>query len=246
MKQRSIPTRGSLPGALVICSAAVILALMSAPTLSAQSASGTSAWVPEDYERYSYEEFVELPEVNEEIDFDRLDYPLLHAAVLYLTNVEREKRGFQPLRHHPLLEAAAQGHSEDMRDQGFFSHASPVDGKRTVADRYRVVGLPRTATGENIAISFGIQYQAGRGVFSPAQNGGYFSYEYQGEPIPPHTYLSAAQAVVEQWMDSPGHRANILRSHFRSLGVGAAHYQDPSFHGIDKFYFTQNFAGELP
>ncbi|GEM_PF-2786223 len=30
----------------------------------------------------------------------------------------------------------------------------------------------------------------------------------------------SAQEVVEAWMDSPGHRANILREHLRQLGVG--------------------------
>ena len=246
MDQCCIPMRGRLLGALMTLAGVIAFALVSAPALNAQSASGQSTWAAEDYERYRYEQFVGLPEVNQQIDFENIDYPLLHAAVLYLTNVEREKRGLTALAYDPLLETAAQDHSVDMRDRGFFSHTSPVRGKRTVSDRYRAVGLPQTATGENIAISFGIAYQAGRSVYSPAQNGGYFSYEYQGEPILPHTYLSAADAVVTQWMNSPGHRANILRSHFRHLGVGAAHYKDRSFHGMDKFTFTQNFAGELP
>lgn len=190
----------------------------------------------------SPDRFLERPEVNAEIDFSAIDYPLLQAAVFHLTNLERTNRGMAPLAYSPELEAAARAHSVAMRDRGFFSHTSPVPGMRTVRDRTAAAGFANPAVGENIARSFGIAYEAGRGVFSPVQNGGYFSYSYRGEPIPPHTYRSAAAAVVEQWMGSPGHRANILRSEYRHLGVGAAHFADRSFYDMDSFYFTQNFG----
>jgi uncharacterized protein YkwD len=129
-----------------------------------------------------------------------------------------------------------------MREHGFFSHTSPVRGRETVGDRVGEAGFRGSGYGENIAISFGLEYEAGRGVFNPEQNDGYFSYEYRGDPILAHTYLSAAREVVSDWMDSPGHRANILRRQFRYLGVGAAHFKDERFYGMDKFYFTQNFG----
>lgn len=44
-----------------------------------------------------------------------------------------------------------------------------------------------------------------------------------------------AAAVVQAWLDSPGHRANILNCRFTHIGVGQA----PSARG---FYWTQNFA----
>lgn len=34
--------------------------------------------------------------------------------------------------------------------------------------------------------------------------------------------LATPEAIVDSWMRSPGHRANILRSSFRDLGVGVA------------------------
>ena len=34
--------------------------------------------------------------------------------------------------------------------------------------------------------------------------------------------LGTARAIVEAWMHSPGHRANILSRHFREMGVGVA------------------------
>ena len=215
-----------------------VLILVVSGTLVAQS----SAWSPDLYAELSMEELLALPTVNSEIDFDAIDYPLLHAVVLYLTNAERDARGIAPLAHSPALEEAAHAHSIAMRDHGFFSHTSPVEGMRTVRARTRAAGFSGTGVGENIARSFGLTYEAGRGVYAPPQNGGYFSYRHRGEPIPPHTYRSAAAAVVAQWMGSAGHRANILRVEYRHLGVGAAHFEDRSFYGMDTFLFTQNFG----
>lgn len=45
-----------------------------------------------------------------------------------------------------------------------------------------------------------------------------------------------ADRVHDGWMDSPGHRENLLRPDYTHLGVGVAH--DPD-HG---YYLTQNFA----
>jgi uncharacterized protein YkwD len=201
-----------------------------------------TAWRAELYGELDIEDFLELPAANAEIDLEAVDYPLLHAAVFYLTNRERVRHGRTPLEHHPALEAAAQGHSIAMRDHGFFSHTSPLQGLTTVRDRVGAEGMQTRGVGENIAISFGIKYQPGRSIAVPSRNDGVFSYSYGGDPIPPHTYLSAAEDVVKQWMNSPGHRRNILRSSYRLLGVGAAHFKDSSFYGIDKFYFTQNFG----
>lgn len=42
------------------------------------------------------------------------------------------------------------------------------------------------------------------------------------------------EAVMTGWMNSPGHRANILSGSFSTLGVGV-------FHGSDGIYWTQLF-----
>ena len=45
-----------------------------------------------------------------------------------------------------------------------------------------------------------------------------------------------AKNLVDGWMNSPGHRANILHSGFKYLGVGIAR-------SGDSVYATQNFGG---
>lgn len=217
-----------------------VVSLFWCTTLAADSAIGVGSESP--YAGYTSEALMRLSELNDPIDFENIDLKLLQAAVRALTNRERAAHNLTELRHDQALEQAAEEHSQAMRDRNFFSHTSPVPGRRTVGDRVRAAGFNGRGFGENIATSFGIQYETGRQVFIPSQNGGYFSYDYQGEPIPPHSYLSAAEVVVGQWMDSPGHRENILRPEYRYLGVGAAYVPDPRFHGIPTFFMTQNFG----
>ena len=50
---------------------------------------------------------------------------------------------------------------------------------------------------------------------------------------------SSASATVEQWMNSQGHRENILNPNFRELGVGYAYEDYSTYH----HYWVQLFRG---
>ncbi len=71
------------------------------------------------------------------------------SEVLRLTNLERAKVGCGALRWNARLASAAQAHSTDMRDNGYFSHTSP-DG-RTAFDRIKAAGYSYHQAAENIA-----------------------------------------------------------------------------------------------
>ncbi len=58
------------------------------------------------------------------------------------------------------------------------------------------------------------------------------SYRTAGENIAKG--YTTPQAVVEGWMNSDGHRANILNSSYREIGVGFVK---------DGYYWTQEFIG---
>jgi len=70
------------------------------------------------------------------------------ALVVELTNVERAAAGCSALQVDPRINAAAQGHSEDMAANGYFAHDSR-DG-RSFADRMTAAGHPSPGA-ENIA-----------------------------------------------------------------------------------------------
>ena len=48
---------------------------------------------------------------------------------------------------------------------------------------------------------------------------------------------TSAKAVMDAWMKSPGHRANILNCHYKAIGVGYA------IGGPYRYYWTQDFGG---
>jgi uncharacterized protein YkwD len=67
-------------------------------------------------------------------------------------NKERGVMGLNGLRLEERLSLASTGHSEDMRNLGFFSHTSPVEGKTSPGDRARKAGFKGGWSGENIFV----------------------------------------------------------------------------------------------
>lgn len=208
--------------------------------------SGQSAWSDAMYDNYNYNSFAQFPAAVERIDFDNIDYALLHAAIFFETNKRRVENNRSPFDHSIALEKAATGHSRDMVRYNFFSHTSIISGKISVVDRLALVGITNCYTAENISYTFGLEYEGGKNVYSPEQNGGYFSYSYKGDPILSHSYLSLARTALDTWMDSTGHRRNILNKNYIYLGAGTAHYKKETFYNMDYFKLTQNFSSFSP
>jgi len=94
---------------------------------------------------------------------------------------------------------------------------------------------------ENIATHFGIKYKPRTPVYRLDTEKGTFSYQPGGALIPNHTYLSFAEVIVAQWLDSPPHRANLLSQDAVQLGCGAYFFRDQSFYNMPTFVATQNF-----
>jgi uncharacterized protein YkwD len=138
----------------------------------------------------------------------------VRAAVVCLINQERERHGLSPLQPNAKLARAAQGHSRDMSERDYFSHVAP-DGE-TPLDRMRASGYLANP-------------QAGYVV---------------GENIAWGTlWLATPQAIVTAWMESPGHRANILDSSYRETGVGVSPRPPASLaEGQAGAIYTQDFG----
>jgi uncharacterized protein YkwD/glutaredoxin len=195
-------------------------------------------WSDADYDKYDYKSFQGYALANERIDMKKVDYALLNAAVFYETNRQRVLNGRSEFAHSPALENAAWNHSKDMADYKFFSHTSVVKGKKTFTDRLKLVGISNTASGENILETFGIEYKAGTSL-SPKGKGVFY---YGSKRIENHTYLGLAKVFLDMWMNSPGHKANILNANFKYLGCGAYHFIKTEFYDMDQFKGTQKFA----
>lgn len=170
-----------------------------------------SNWKTNYYERYSYRNYTNYESFNHEVEVTTFDARLLNAAIFYETNRQRSLYGMAEFKYHQNLEVCAQSHSEDMANWDFFSHESPVSGKRTMTDRMSQVGFVNLWMAENI------------------------SYH----DVSNRTYSDLAKSIVDSWMNSPGHRANILNERYRYLGAGTA-----KCYYNDYFYVksTQNFV----
>jgi uncharacterized protein YkwD len=113
------------------------------------------------------------------------------AATLCLINDERARFGAPALIEDPRLTGTASEHSRDMDAHDYFEHTSPSG--QTLLDRIQASG------------------------FIPNGDVGYTL----GENIAWGTmWLGTPRTIVKAWMESPGHRANILDGAFRYTGIG--------------------------
>ena len=103
--------------------------------------------------------------------------------VIRLVNEIRAENGLKALTYDWELSRVARYKSQDMKDNNYFSHTSPVYG--SPFQMIKNFGITYRSAGENIA----------KGYSSP-------------------------QAVVNAWMNSSGHRANILNASYTRIGVG--------------------------
>jgi uncharacterized protein YkwD len=114
------------------------------------------------------------------------------SATLCLMNSERGAHGVAGLRAHPALASAAGLYARQMVSERFFAHTSPRGS--TVLSRIRDSTYLRGAP----AWSVGENIASGSGT------------------------LATPRAIVQAWMESPGHRANLLSPCFRDVGIGIA------------------------
>jgi uncharacterized protein YkwD len=131
--------------------------------------------------------------------------------IIVLVNDERQEFDLSTLSEDPLLTGLAWEHSISMVENNFFCH------DRYPGERPFSYGQPcGTTRGENIAKIPTRQYIPG-------------------------PYLSLQEVcewAVSGWMDSDGHRANILKTNYTETGVGVS-FSD----GWDYLYITQIFEG---
>ena len=88
-----------------------------------------------------------------------------------------------------------------------------------MSDRGRAAGLRPALLAENVASSFARAYSGGREFYTRVENGKKIqSMQPNGPQIPMRSYIDAAEAVVDGWMNSPGHKKNILLPSAEYLG----------------------------
>lgn len=186
----------------------------------------------------SNERWEDHPRLTAEVDPDHFDEAAGRAAIYFATNEVRRKHGLSTLQRSELLEVSAQEHARRMRDLDFFAHEDPFDAAmHTPQERGAWAGIGNPMMAENIAQGPTIQYGSGQSVFARGGRG-QFSLTAEGPLLPPHTYVTLARALVESWMNSPGHRKNILSKDAVELGCGVVFLWLGDFPSVEA---VQNF-----
>jgi uncharacterized protein YkwD len=114
---------------------------------------------------------------------------LVEAAVLCLHNQIRAQHDLPALKLNAKLSRAADGHSSDMVSDGYFDHTAP--GGSTFVDRILRAGYAKRTDGW--ALGENLAWGTGD--------------------------LSTASGVMNSWMASTGHKANILKRSYREVGI---------------------------
>ena len=114
----------------------------------------------------------------------------VEEAVFAMSNDLRRRNGLPVFLKDETCRDAARGHSADMLNRNYFDHADPEG--HSVKER-----LPANPAirlwGENI---------------------------WTGRGYDPRQIQHLAQTIMAGWMNSPGHRKNILSPEYTHLGVG--------------------------
>jgi uncharacterized protein YkwD len=151
----------------------------------------------------------------------------LERQIHKLINNERKQYGLHPLAWDDTLARIARHHSSDMSTRKFFSHESPEGhdfSYRFRQEGYRCsipVGSTRYLGAENIFQNYLFD--------SVIRVNGDVIYNWDSKE-------KIAETTVQGWMNSPGHRKNILTPYWSNEGIGVAVSPD------GKIYITQNFC----
>ncbi len=200
----------------------------------------TRVCAQEGYYNLTLSDFRENPSFNDTIDPEHPNSEILNAVLFYLTNEMRVKKKLPELIYSEHLEKSAQLHSVCMVEDDFFDHINPVSDKyKTPNDRAKAVGIVNPFLAENIVEGFVLKYKANDPVYYGGP--GIFRYRPGEDPIRPHTYLSLGESLIDMWMHSPVHKANILSTNALQLGCGSAFFARKDFYDMPAVLATQNF-----
>ena len=162
-----------------------------------------------------------------------IDLDALAHRVHELVNAEREREKIAPLKTHNRLTELAGNHSADMAVRNFVDHYNPEGA--SPSERAEAAGFNCTVQPFDGRFPLGI----GENIFMSYL---YTTYEIVvTNGVEARTYNwkdfeTLAREIVDNWMNSEGHRENILRKDYHLTGIGIA--TDTTY----RLFVTQNFC----
>jgi uncharacterized protein YkwD len=146
----------------------------------------------------------------------------IEKKILEYTNIERKNTGLSALQWNEILHKSAKAHSDNMAENDFFSHDDPQS--RTPTRRAKEAGFTKIKWVNAHEYYIGVAENIGKMGTGNVIDIGYVF----------NTPDSLAKAQVKSWMQSSGHRENILNPQYSDLGVGVSY-------DTGDYVSTQNF-----
>ena len=145
------------------------------------------------------------------------DIAVAETAIIEMTNSVRQREKLLPVASHKALTAAARAYAAYLAKTNKFAH--DADGHQP-SDRASASGYEHCQIAENLALS-----SDSRG--------------YDARVLATHT--------VEGWLNSPGHRANLLAPGVTDIGVAVARVpdKDPKYVMVEMFGRPRALASQF-
>lgn len=171
---------------------------------------------------------------DDEINPKKLDRQLLTRLIVKYTNEKRREHDLQPVKPNADLARLARKHSADMAEGKYFSHTTRNEsGDVPFSKRVELEELGFRRTAENIALQPVVESKRVVTRTSPSGE------ETRNVTKDVSTYRELARKTVKGWMESPGHRKNLLTPEFNRIGIGVAVGKKD---GSPYVYITQDFG----
>ncbi len=159
---------------------------------------------------------------DRKVTTEDFDHALLDGEIFRETNAIRVRQGLVPFKPEPQLSAAANEQAAMQSIRIHSGHDNPLPKQGDPAERAAQAGLPAGTVAENAATL---------NLRNPETGGDY-------------SYRQLAAVLVQAWMDSPGHRANLLNPSLLYLGCGTRVAR--LLQGQPVVYAIQNFYTPAP
>lgn len=184
------------------------------------------------------DDFAHQPALDERIEVASFDRKLMAQAIFHETNQVRRKLGLPAFRGLPRLDEAADLEAAVGKVYQPPSHTNPFPMIGTPFERVQYVGLNIEQVAENIALLSIYETNAGVGVVVREAKRHFLHPETHAE-LQRATYRGFAREVVRNWMESPGHRANVVNPALAYLGCSVQ--PSVSLIGVDQLFCVQVF-----
>jgi uncharacterized protein YkwD len=155
--------------------------------------------------------------------------PSLEHRVHDLINRTRVEHMIGALTYDERLATIARGHSRDMASRDFFGHTNPDGLDATARGRRAGFQCRKQVSANSFRVGLGENLYQDNLYARIRTVGTTRSYDW-------NTSDDIAANSVRAWMNSPGHRHNILEGVYTQTGIGIAIGDD------DKVFVTQLFC----